>query len=226
MADWSHVADEGLAVPAIAVEARGRGVRVGIVDTGVRFAHPHLLLPPRGRAPLDDRVGHGTCCAALVHLLAPEAELYAVCVTNERGTTDASNLARGIDAAVEDGAEIVLVALGASSAEPIDEAVARASARRAVVVAADPRQAVFPARSPGAVGVAHREGVDVALDGLQIVAEGRARPVPGDAPKARNFWGTSLAAARAAAALARFQEATGERGDGLVRGFKKALFVL
>ncbi|MCK6549633.1 hypothetical protein L6R52_27605, partial [Myxococcota bacterium] len=86
-----------------------------------------------------------------------------------------------------------------------------------------PGPAVLPAGCPGAIAVAHRDGLDVAEAGGLVVAEGRARPAPGHV---RNFWGPSLATARTAAALARLAEATKDRGPSLVGRFKKALLVL
>jgi hypothetical protein len=233
MRDWAQPLTEGLAAPSIAVEASGRGVRLAVIDTGVNFDHPHLGQAPCGHGEFRDHFGHGTCCAALVHLLAPDAELFAVRVTNERGTTDAVHLARGIRLAEESGASILLVALGTEAGDrrAIDEAVFSASAKGAIVVAADPRalgRSVVPAESPEALGVGHFDGVDVAktVEGA-IVAEGRARPPrPGVGRAPGNFWGASLAAARAAAALARWSELSGERGEALKRGFKKALVVL
>jgi membrane-anchored mycosin MYCP len=243
--DWTEVEREGLALPVLANEATGHGTLIAIVDTGVRFDHPHLLLPQRGfgiargasgtlstssgeEAALD-LYGHGTCCAALVHLLAPRAALFAVRVTDERGTTDTARLARGIVLATAEGADIIAVALGTEVGDRavLDAAVATATQRQAVVVAADPRHGrrVLPAQSLGAIGVGHLDGVDVGcLPEGAVVAEGRARPSP--SPGARNFWGSSLSTARAAAALARLLEASQERGDALRRGFKKALSVL
>lgn len=159
---WIRVAAEGLAVPSVAVEASGRGVRVAVVDTGVAFEHPHLGLPERAwsvaweegelvvRAAAEphflrgDRLGHGTCCAALLHLLAPDAELLSVRVTGDGPTTDVERLARGIQVAAEAGADIVCVALGTQSVarSGLDRAVAEASARGSVVVAADPRGSI------------------------------------------------------------------------------------
>jgi subtilisin family serine protease len=240
---WRAVAAEGLALPTIAPDATGLGATIAIVDTGVAFDHPHLALAPRGfgidRDPAGvlqridgpdacgDRYGHGTCCAALIHLLAPEAALFAVRVTDAQGRADTERLARGIELAAAEGAEVVCVALGTETGARarVDGAIARAVQAGAVVVAADPGHGrrVLPAHSPDVLGVRHRDGVDVAVtkEGT-IVAEGRARP----SPQARNFWGSSLGAARAAAALARRFEATKDRGEALRRGFKKALIVL
>lgn len=229
---------EGLAPPGLAPEATGRGVRIAVVDTGVNFAHPHLRVPGQGWSVgwLDgaidvrptgyaDRYGHGTCCAALIHALAPEAALWAVRVTAEQPTTDADRIAAGIEVAVEAGADLISIALGTRTRlrAGLDGAVRAAAEAGAVVVASDPGdEAVLPAGCPDAVAVRHQDGVDVVAGAAGWLAEGRARPAPGHAT---NFWGPSLACARAAAALARWAEQTGLRGSPLVDGFSKALVV-
>src|SRR5262245_30563533 len=100
---------EGVTPPRLAAEFQGRGVSVAIVDSGVNFDHPHLSCSGRGcsvewsegtvevrEGAFHDLYGHGTCCAALVHALAPAASLVAVRVTADRATTDADRLAAGI----------------------------------------------------------------------------------------------------------------------------------
>ena len=230
---------EGLALPQLQATDTGKGVRVALVDTGVNFQHPHLRVPGRGWRVqwLDGEVqsqpggyadgyGHGTCCAALVHALAPEAELWAVRVTAERPTTDADRIEHGLNVAVEAGADIVCVALGTKTRlrQGLDAAVAHALEQGVVVVAADPNDgdAVVPAASPGAIAARHRDGVDVCIEDGVWWAEGRARPA---SAHASNFWGPSLATARVCAALARWAQSTPARGGELVRGFSKALDV-
>jgi subtilisin family serine protease len=228
-------------------EATGAGVLVAVVDSGVNFAHPHLAAV-RGRGcrvewvdgALEvlpgghrDRYGHGTCVAALIRYLAPGAELLAVRVTGEHGSTDADRLAAGIEAAAEAGAAVICVALATRTRVRggLDAAVSEAEGCGAVVVAADPSEGAeggartgageaLPAGCPGAVAVGLEDGVDVALRDGRVVAEGRARPAPG---LPSNFHGPSLSAARAAAALARLAEVSGERGEALRAGFYNAL---
>lgn len=231
----------GLVPPGPAANATGRGLRAAVVDTGVNFEHPHLAIAGEGvvvewddaeglvvRPGLHrDRIGHGTCCAALVHLLAPDATLYGIRVTADRPTTDVDRLARGIDQAVEVQAQVILVALGAPADHGgrLARAVARALDRGAVVVAPDPGTPVYPAACPGVVAVQAAAGVDVTKGPQGFLADGRARPVDTPGPPPPNFSGPSLSAARAAAALLRFGEVSGLRGPGLVEGFSKLLEV-
>lgn len=217
---------------ALAATFTGAGVTVAVVDSGVNFGHPHLRLPGRGfaversegalvvrRDAHADRFGHGTCCAALLHTLAPGASLFAVRVTAERATTDAERLARGLELALDEGAHIILAPMGTRTRLPaLHAAVAKALAQGAQVVAPLPSPDVLPGGLPEALGVGVLDGVDVALLGARVVADGHARPAEG---LPTNFYGPSLSAARVAAALARHAESSGGRIDGL--GFKSIL---
>lgn len=233
----------GLVPPGPAAAATGRGLLCAVIDTGVNFEHPHLAVPGEGvvvewdqaeglvvrPGQHRDRVGHGTCCAALVHLLAPDAGLYGIRVTADRPTTDVDRLARGIDQAVERGAQVALVALGAPADHGgrLGRAVARALQAGVVVVAPNPGVVVYPAACLGAVAVRAAAGVDVASDpsGSGFLADGRARPMDTPGPPPPNFSGPSLSAARVAAALLRTAEVTGARGPDLLEGFSKLLEV-
>lgn len=222
--------------PAVAAGATGAGVVVAVVDSGVNFEHPHLSIPGRGWAVvrgddgievLDgahrDRYGHGTCCAALIHWLAPQADLIAVRVTSDRPTTDADRLSVGIGVAVDGGAQVICVPLATRTAVrgPLDRAVAAAT-KSAVLVASDPGPGALPAHCPGAVAVGLRDGVDVVREGERLLAEGLARPAPGFET---NFRGPSLSAARVCAALARFASAANIEPREALRGFNNALSV-
>lgn len=233
--DWSHVAAEGLSVPIVARAATGRGVLVAVVDTGINFQHPHVRSPPRGYAiawkdgelaigagDCSDHYGHGTCVAALIRFLAPDAELMAVRVA-ERSSTDADRLSSGIELAAKEGARIVAVPMGTRTllARGIEEAVASAMRAGAVIVAAAPDDDVLPAALPGVLGARHEDGVDVVLREGRIFAEGRARP----SGSPSNFWGPSLSTARVVAALARCAEQDGRIGADLALGFSKLLEV-
>lgn len=228
---------QGLAVPAVAAENTGRGIKVAVVDTGVNFQHPHLSMPGRGwlvrrtdgaievlQGGYSDQYGHGTCCAALVHLLAPEAEIWAIRVTADRPTTDADRMAEGIELAARQGADLVCMALGTKTrlAHSLNASVVTALAAGTLVIAADPADGdvVLPAGSPGAVAVRHRDGVDVCFEDGLWFAEGRARPAQGHAT---NFWGPSLAVARVCGGLARWAEGRTVRGVGLLEGFSNFL---
>lgn len=236
-----RVSAAGLAPPEVAPEATGRGLRIAVVDSGVNFGHPHLrsYLGPKERFSIyrDERqlevqtgdaadlFGHGTCCAALLHFLAPEAELVAIRITGERMRTDADLMSEGILQAVRCSADLISVAFGTQTRlrAGLDDAVAEAQRANAVVIAAYPGQGeVLPARCAGALAAEHEDGVDVKIRAGRVWAEGRARPAQGHKS---NFWGCSLSTSRVTAALARFAQERHLRGQALVEGFSKELDV-
>lgn len=170
-ADWwnrSGVHELGLA-------ARGEGVVVGVVDTGIETAHPAL----RGHLacyrdwtgtspePLDDH-GHGTAVSSLVcgadpHEAdlwgaAPGASIAAAKVMDARGRGRWSWIAGGIDWCVEWGADIINISIGnpfTNPEHPISLAVQRACDRGVIVTCAAGNEAVIagPALVPSAVTV-------------------------------------------------------------------------
>jgi hypothetical protein len=113
--------------------ARGQGVTVGVLDTGVDASHPDLKGKIAHWAELDslgqvvagstprDSDEHGTHCAGTVAGsdasgnfvgVAPEAKIAAALVLDgEVGGTDAQVLA-GIDWAVEQGVDVLSLSLG------------------------------------------------------------------------------------------------------------------
>jgi len=198
-------------------------VRVAVVDTGVEFRHPHVSRPAigctvhvvDGRVQLTDgecgdRVGHGTCVAARILELCPDAVIDAIRSAGEDLRARAEDLAAGIEIAVERGAKIVNVSLGTSDlrfAERLHRAVQSAVRAGARVVAAAPegKRRILPAGLPDVVAVGAAEpGATTATarsEGFPpFLAPGEARPYPG---QRTNFHGPSLAAAFVSALLAR-----------------------
>ena len=188
-------------------------MRVAIVDSGVNFAHPHLQVPAEGVSLVgdgfDDPAGHGTCVAALVHWLAPDATLDAVRVLPADLRISGAELARGIALAVERGAAIVNVSIGTrepTHQDALASAVEAARRQGALVVAAalPGARSMLPAGLPGVVAVTPRfDGRLFAYeerDWPSWSASGEARPYEG---QRSNFRGPSMACARVSGALAR-----------------------
>lgn len=99
----------------------GKGVNAAVLDTGYKA---HRLLPEpkkarsfiNGQAVLDGN-GHGNHCAGTVLGrkdigVAPNAELMVYKVLSNQGSGSSTGIARGIVAAVEDGANILSLSLG------------------------------------------------------------------------------------------------------------------
>jgi subtilisin family serine protease len=112
-------------------------VRIGVIDSGVNAAHPHIQgvaggvgITRDGREEADyvDRLGHGTAVAAVIREKAPEAEIFAVKIFHDRLATGIETLVRAIEWSVENGMHLINLSLGTSN--PDHEAALRAAVER------------------------------------------------------------------------------------------------
>lgn len=142
-----------LGVPDLWPTTRGRGVKVGVLDTGVAPLHPDLqpiakmkdmTLPGQPDWTGDD-VGHGTHCAGIIMArangagvvgVAPEADLYVARVI--RGADgDARSVADGIRWMIDEGVQVLSMSFTAGQDYTVlREAVAEALAAGCYLVAA------------------------------------------------------------------------------------------
>ncbi|QOC89814.1 type VII secretion-associated serine protease mycosin [Micromonospora craniellae] len=186
--------------------SRGEGVTVAVIDTGVDATHPDLrdnVVPgvdlyddkAKGRV---DREGHGTGMASLIAGhghgpgdgdgvlgVAPKAKILPVTIKSERSAVIAPTaIAAGINWAVDNGADIVNVSLGASHNEELNRAVDRAYQRNVVVVAAvgNRKDAIIgnPARHPGAIAVNGTDRAGVISKEAALPAEEVNIAAPGE----------------------------------------------
>lgn len=113
----------------------GKGVRVAVIDSGIEHDHPAvgrqvvggLAIEPDTSAPdgvrytpeaqPQDRFGHGTACAGIIHALAPEAELVSVRVLGRDGRGKSLQFAAGINWAIENNIQVINMSLSSSSEE-------------------------------------------------------------------------------------------------------------
>ncbi|MBO1329950.1 S8 family serine peptidase [Streptomyces sp. VRA16 Mangrove soil] len=135
----------------------GSGVKVAVLDTGVDAGHPDL----QGRiaatkvfvsgADADDRTGHGTHTASTVAGtgaasdgryagMAPGARLLVGKVLGDDGSGSISGIVAGMEWAVDQGAQVVSMSLGADGATscsgPDVDAVQRLGDKALFVIAA------------------------------------------------------------------------------------------
>ena len=155
--------------------ARGNGVTVAVLDSGVDFDHPDLqgrvitpglnLLTPGGAR---DDSGHGTMVAGIIAAnrgnrrgiagVAPGARILPVKVLDRDGIGDDVDIATGMAWAVARGADIINLSLGGPGESPLlTAAVANARAMGVVVVAAAGNSGngsvEVPAAIPGVLAV-------------------------------------------------------------------------
>jgi len=132
---------------------KGTGVKVCIIDTGIDYNHPDLDAnyvdgidyANKDADPMDDN-GHGTHCAGIVAAedniegvvgVAPEASLYAVKALDSSGSGYVSDVAAGIDWAVDNGMDVISMSLGSDlSSLTLENACNNAYASGLILVAA------------------------------------------------------------------------------------------
>lgn len=160
---------------------KGAGVVVAILDTGVQLDHPALSaawttarydfvnndptpedtangIDDDGDTLIDETVGHGTHIAGIVLYVAPEAKIMPVRVLDSDGSGDDVMIAKGIDYAVNNGANVINLSLGTSDkSDVLDDAIHRATANGVFVVSAagneNTQTIQFPAAANCSVGI-------------------------------------------------------------------------
>jgi len=129
----------------------GKDVDVAVLDTGIHDEHPSLTIEKEvdftGEGT-DDLHGHGTHVAGIIAStdstyrgVAYGADLFNVKVLNKDGSGYASDVIKGIEWSVDNGAEIISMSLGAEidpcdGTDAISQAVDKAVNRGVVVVVA------------------------------------------------------------------------------------------
>lgn len=162
--------------PLVWTQATGKGVRVGIVDTGVNMSHPDLCENIKGRFDAisetegtGDDNGHGTHVAGIIAALdngfgvvgvAPEADIYAVKSFDSKGKGLASDIIQGIEWCIDQNVHIINMSFGTTeSSKALELAISRAAEEGILLVAASgntggQNSVLYPARDPHVVAVA------------------------------------------------------------------------
>lgn len=149
---FSGVQDIGVGV-AHASGNKGAGVKVGIIDSGIDYAHPELASSYAGGwdfvnndgDPRDD-FGHGTKVAGIVGAadngigivgVAPAADLYAYKVFDASGSGSYSDVIAALSRAIADEINVVNMSLGSlqDPGQAFQDACNNAAAAGLVLVA-------------------------------------------------------------------------------------------
>lgn len=157
----------------------GKGIKVAVIDTGIDASHPDLngnkvvgwVDYVQGKTtPYDDH-GHGTHCAGTIagtgaasngqyKGVAPEASLMGVKVLGKDGSGSNTNIIKGIEWAVKNGADVISMSLGASThSQATDDAINNAIKAGVVCVIAagnsgpGARTVACPGDTPAAITV-------------------------------------------------------------------------
>ena len=174
----------------------GKGVTIAVLDSGVAgdttfgTGRVRYLEIGQGLLGTGEGDGHGTAVAALAAGqspdamgVAPGAEILSVKVTGADGTSDLFSLAKGIRTAVDAGAQVINISLGAYENSPIlTQAITYAFERGSLIVAPSGNDQAtsmtWPAADTRVVSVGAVDAVEQQAsfsnsgDGLKITAPG------------------------------------------------------
>ena len=154
----------------------GDGVKVALLDSGVKLSHPaltgvkikhkDLLTHPSAPAISNDQAyAHGTALASLISSqtesftgIAPGSEILSYRVIDQSGSTDTYTVASAIVTAVQDGADVINLSLGGMNGnEVLNRAVFYALEHEVPLVAAVGNDGIglvnYPAAYDGVIGV-------------------------------------------------------------------------
>jgi subtilisin len=159
--------------------AKGAGVRVCVLDSGVEAGHPRVGEVQQSIAisidgdevivdehdTAGDLCGHGTACAGVIRSLAPECELVSVRVLGAGYTGSGEVLLEGLRWAIEQGFEVVNMSLSTTKqkfAGLLHELADSAYFRRTMLVASAHNMPVesYPWRFSSVISVGSHEQDD------------------------------------------------------------------
>ena len=175
MVSWGY---QTLAVEkAVHAGLTGKGVRIGILDTGVRLDHPDLHLSGgasfvQGITSPNDDNGHGTHVAGIIAAknneigsvgVAPDAQIYGVKVLDSNGEGNQSDVVAGINWALEQDLDIINLSITSPSGSLLlEETLQKAYDHGMLIIAASGNfpsslnekiDVLYPARYPTVIAV-------------------------------------------------------------------------
>jgi hypothetical protein len=175
-----------------------RRIKIAVVDSGISAGHVHVGPVAGGisfAAESDpvDRLGHGTAVAGAIRQWAPDADLYAVKVFDQRLSATIDTLLRALEWCRDQAMDIINLSLGTANPAHRERFLTVLGPTPLVISPA----ALLPGSLPDVIGVEadaecprdtfrYRDGV--------FFASPYPRPIPG-VPVERNLSGVSFAVA-------------------------------
>ena len=182
----------------------GKGVKIGVIDTGINLNHPDFFNQDQTSRFLkgydfvdndtvpQDTNGHGTQVTGIIAAdgqlkgIAPMTEIFSYRVSSDGESVPSNLIIKAINQAIEDKVDIINISLGVNMTHnKIDEAVNNAINQGIVVVAAagnsGPEKSTIgsPARNPNAITVgATYNNQDSSMVSTLVVGETQFQVLP------------------------------------------------
>lgn len=161
--------------------ATGRGVKIAVIDSGIDADHPRVGgvtrsvaieaddLSESGMRPVEgdheDLVGHGTACAGIIRMIAPDVEIYSVRVLGANLRTRGALFVAGIQWALDAGVKVMNLSLSSRSDQwfgPLHDVADQAYFNNTMLVCAanNVPGPTYPSQYASVISVAARQGQD------------------------------------------------------------------
>lgn len=155
----------------------GKGIKVGVIDTGIRTNHPDLKVAGgvsfvAGVSSYNDDMGHGTHVAGIISAkdnsigvvgVAPEANIYAIKALDSKGEGNQSDVVAAIDWAINQKMDIINLSITSPQGSYLlSQTLQKAYNQDIIIIAASgnsltpltgSQDVLFPARYPTVIGV-------------------------------------------------------------------------
>jgi subtilisin family serine protease len=161
-----------LGIPQIWVKTKGKGIKIAILDTGVDLKNSDLNKAViachnmiTGTIDVQDTDGHGTHCASIIASrgnnkmigIAPESSLIIIKIAENSLSFNADHLNKGIQKAIDSGADILSLSLGSSLENSVTSQLIKQSITKGKIFVAAAGNLtphiLFPADMPGMISV-------------------------------------------------------------------------
>ncbi|WCK52525.1 S8 family peptidase [Aneurinibacillus sp. Ricciae_BoGa-3] len=161
--------------PDVWDKSTGKGIRVGVLDTGIARSHPAFRSQIAGgyniisdNGNFEDDNGHGTHVSGIIaarksgslYGVSPGVDLYGIKVMDRNGSGRISDIIRGIEWAIDNNIQVLNMSLGSSNhTTALEYATRRAHQKGMVLVASAGNNGErggsidYPARFPSVISV-------------------------------------------------------------------------
>lgn len=162
-------------IPAAWKESQGAGITVAVLDTGCDMKHEDLAgqvvagYDFNGDTPeVIDSHGHGSHCAGIIAAsnnnigmvgVAPKAKVMVIKVLGRGGRGSMSDVARGINFAIEKGVDVISMSLGSPTSSNAVHAAIKAAYKKGIPVicaagnSGDIGRLDYPGRYPETISI-------------------------------------------------------------------------